>query len=59
MAETTTGIFLSGEAFSPLTETGSLPCVPEDLGREAALHLLDEIYRYGNEVSVVIGKQVP
>ncbi|XP_012264455.1 probable RNA 3'-terminal phosphate cyclase-like protein [Athalia rosae] len=47
VAETTSGIFLSGEAFSPLTEKGSLPCVPEDLGREAALHLLDEIYRGG------------
>lgn len=46
VAETTTGIFLSGEAFSPLTQTGSLPCVPEDLGREAALQLLDEIYRW-------------
>ncbi|XP_046753307.1 RNA 3'-terminal phosphate cyclase-like protein [Diprion similis] len=47
VAETTTGVFLSGEAFSPLTETGSLPCVPEDLGKKAALYLLDEIYRSG------------
>ncbi|XP_015590069.1 RNA 3'-terminal phosphate cyclase-like protein [Cephus cinctus] len=46
-AETTTEVFLSGEAFSPLMTTGSLPCVPEDLGKEAALKLLDEIHRNG------------
>ncbi|KAF7418547.1 hypothetical protein HZH68_001200 [Vespula germanica] len=46
-AETTNGIFLSGEACSPLMITGSLPCVPEDLGKEAAMMLLDEIYRNG------------
>ena len=46
-AETTTGIFLSGDAFSPEMTTGSLPCVPEDLGKEAAHKLLDEIYRNG------------
>lgn len=44
-AETTTEVFLSGEAYSPVMTTGSLPCVPEDLGQEAALKLLDEIYR--------------
>lgn len=46
-AETTNEVFLSGEAFSPLMTTGSLPCVPEDLGKEAAMKLLDEIYRNG------------
>jgi len=46
-AETTNGVFLSGDAFSPVMTTGSLPCVPEDLGREAAHKLLDEIYRNG------------
>ncbi|XP_001604756.1 probable RNA 3'-terminal phosphate cyclase-like protein [Nasonia vitripennis] len=46
-AETTNEIFLSGEAYSPLMTAGSLPCVPEDLGKEAALKLLDEIFRNG------------
>ncbi|XP_015119693.1 probable RNA 3'-terminal phosphate cyclase-like protein [Diachasma alloeum] len=46
-AETTNGVFFSGEAFSPLMTTGSLPCVPEDIGKEAAHKLLDEIYRNG------------
>ncbi|XP_012270514.1 RNA 3'-terminal phosphate cyclase-like protein [Orussus abietinus] len=46
-AESTTGVFLSGEACSLLMTTGSLPCVPEDIGKEAAMKLLDEIYRGG------------
>ncbi|XP_066603763.1 probable RNA 3'-terminal phosphate cyclase-like protein [Prorops nasuta] len=46
-AETTNEVFFTGEACSPLMVTGSLPCVPEDLGKEAALKLLDEIYRNG------------
>ncbi|XP_036140529.1 RNA 3'-terminal phosphate cyclase-like protein isoform X2 [Monomorium pharaonis] len=46
-AETTKEVFFSGQAFSPLMTTGSLPCVPEDLGKEAAMKLLDEIYRNG------------
>ncbi|XP_011499814.1 PREDICTED: RNA 3'-terminal phosphate cyclase-like protein [Ceratosolen solmsi marchali] len=46
-AETTTETFYNGEAYSPLMTAGSLPCVPEDLGKEAALKLLDEIYRNG------------
>ncbi|XP_011303786.1 probable RNA 3'-terminal phosphate cyclase-like protein [Fopius arisanus] len=46
-AETTNGVFFSGEACSPLMTTGSLPCVPEDIGTEAAHKLLDEIYRNG------------
>ncbi|KYN43352.1 putative RNA 3'-terminal phosphate cyclase-like protein [Trachymyrmex septentrionalis] len=46
-AETTKEVFFSGQAFSPLMTTGSLPCVPEDLGKEAAIKLLDEIYRNG------------
>lgn len=44
-AETTKEVFFSGQAFSPLMMTGSLPCIPEDLGKEAAIKLLDEIYR--------------
>ncbi|EFN89340.1 RNA 3'-terminal phosphate cyclase-like protein [Harpegnathos saltator] len=46
-AETTKEVFFSGQAFSPLMTTGSLPCVPEDIGKEAAMKLLDEIYRNG------------
>ncbi|CAL1685078.1 unnamed protein product [Lasius platythorax] len=46
-ADTTKEVFFSGQAFSPLMTTGSLPCVPEDLGKEAAMKLLDEIYRNG------------
>ena len=46
-AITTTEVVFSAEAFSPLMTTGSLPCVPEDLGREAAMKLVDEIYRNG------------
>lgn len=44
-AETTKEVFFSEQAFSPLMTTGSLPCIPEDLGRKAAMKLLDEIYR--------------
>ncbi|XP_076174135.1 RNA terminal phosphate cyclase 1 [Ptiloglossa arizonensis] len=47
VAETTTEIVFGAEAFSPLMTTGSLPCVPEDLGKEAAMKLIDEIYRNG------------
>ncbi|KAH0946003.1 hypothetical protein HN011_004819 [Eciton burchellii] len=46
-AETTKDVFFSGQAFSPLMTTGSLPCIPEDIGKEAAMKLLDEIYRNG------------
>jgi len=44
-AETNKEIFFSGQAFSSLMTTGSLPCIPEDLGKQAAMELLDEIYR--------------
>ncbi|XP_076239357.1 RNA terminal phosphate cyclase 1 [Calliopsis andreniformis] len=46
-AETTTDVVFGGEAHSPHMTTGSLPCVPEDLGKEAAMKLVDEIYRNG------------
>lgn len=46
-AETTNGVFFGGEAHSPLRTAGSSPCVPEDLGKEAAMNLVDEIYRNG------------
>lgn len=44
-AETTSEVIFGGEAFSPLMSTGSLPCIPEDIGKEAAMKLIDEIYR--------------
>lgn len=44
-AETTTGIVYCGEAVSPIVPPGGLPCIPEDLGKEAGLKLLDEIHR--------------
>ncbi|XP_003395162.2 RNA 3'-terminal phosphate cyclase-like protein [Bombus terrestris] len=46
-AETTTDVIFGGEAFSPLMTAASLPCVPEDIGKEAAMKLVDEIYRNG------------
>ncbi|XP_008554925.1 RNA 3'-terminal phosphate cyclase-like protein [Microplitis demolitor] len=46
-AETTTGVFLCGEACSSVMKNNSLPCNPEDIGKEAAMKLLDEIYRNG------------
>ncbi|XP_076765724.1 RNA terminal phosphate cyclase 1 [Xylocopa sonorina] len=46
-AETTAEVVFGGEAFSPVMTTGSLPCVPEDIGKEAAMKLVDEIYRNG------------
>lgn len=46
-AETTTGIVYCGEAVSPIVPPGGLPCIPEDLGKEAGLKLLDEIHRNG------------
>lgn len=46
-AETTADVVFGGESFSPLMTTNSLPCVPEDVGREAAMRLIGEIYRNG------------
>ncbi|XP_076296873.1 RNA terminal phosphate cyclase 1 [Lasioglossum baleicum] len=46
-AATTTEVVLGGEAFSPLKTPNSAPCVPEDIGKEAALKLVDEVYRNG------------
>ncbi|CAD7090256.1 unnamed protein product [Hermetia illucens] len=47
IAETTDGVFYSAEAISNTKDEGKEPSVPEDLGREAAYRLLDEIYRGG------------
>ncbi|XP_067634927.1 probable RNA 3'-terminal phosphate cyclase-like protein [Eurosta solidaginis] len=47
IAETTDGVFYGAESISNNKEEGKDPSVPEDLGREAAMKLLDEIYRGG------------
>ncbi|XP_014234900.1 RNA 3'-terminal phosphate cyclase-like protein [Trichogramma pretiosum] len=46
-AETINGIFYSGEAVSPIRDPNADPCFPEDIGKEAANKLFDEIYRNG------------
>lgn len=47
VAETTEGVIFSAECVSNVKEEGGEPSVPEDLGKEAAHKLLDEIYRGG------------
>lgn len=47
VAETTTGVFYSAEAVSNPSGSGSPPSVPEDVGKEAAFLLMEEIYRGG------------
>ncbi|XP_055844928.1 probable RNA 3'-terminal phosphate cyclase-like protein [Episyrphus balteatus] len=47
VAETTEGVIFSAECVSNVKEQGNEPSVPEDLGKEAAHKLLDEIYRGG------------
>jgi RNA 3'-terminal phosphate cyclase-like protein len=46
-AETTTGCFLSAEVCSGPAGAGQGPTVPEDLGRQGARALLEEIFRGG------------
>jgi len=46
-AETTTGVFLTAELASNPRESGKGPSIPEDLGKQAANLLLEEIYRGG------------
>lgn len=47
VAETTTGAFLTAERFSNPSGTSSEPSVPEDIAKNAAYLLLEEIYRGG------------
>uniref|UniRef100_A0A240PJW7 Uncharacterized protein n=1 Tax=Anopheles atroparvus TaxID=41427 RepID=A0A240PJW7_ANOAO len=47
VAETTDGTMFSAEALCKTMEEGGNPSIPEDLGREAGMRLLDEIYRGG------------
>uniref|UniRef100_A0A1B0CQ18 Rna 3'-terminal phosphate cyclase n=1 Tax=Lutzomyia longipalpis TaxID=7200 RepID=A0A1B0CQ18_LUTLO len=47
VAETTDGCFYAAETVSNLIKDGSEPSVPEELGRETAQKLLEEIFRGG------------
>ncbi|XP_058062659.1 probable RNA 3'-terminal phosphate cyclase-like protein [Anopheles bellator] len=47
MAETTDGAVFSAEALCKTMDQPGNPSIPEDVGRDAALRLLDEIYRGG------------
>ncbi|KAK3787273.1 hypothetical protein RRG08_055995 [Elysia crispata] len=47
VAETTEGSFLGAEQVSSAKGSGEEPTVPEDLGKKAAISLLQEIYRGG------------
>ncbi|KAK6179261.1 hypothetical protein SNE40_011664 [Patella caerulea] len=47
VAETTNGAFLGAERSSSARGSGDQPSVPEDLGKETAKNLLEEIYRGG------------
>lgn len=47
IAETNEGVFFGAEVISNIPGDGVDPSVPEDLGKEAANKLLDEIYRGG------------
>lgn len=47
VAETINGVFLTAEVASNPAGSGREPSIPEDLGKEAAHFLLEEIYRGG------------
>ncbi|XP_062141080.1 probable RNA 3'-terminal phosphate cyclase-like protein [Drosophila sulfurigaster albostrigata] len=47
LAETTDGVCFAADCISNTREESDTPSIPEDLGREAAMRLLDEIYRGG------------
>jgi len=47
VAETTTGVFYTAEAGSNPGGSGKPPSVPEEVGKEAAFLLLEEIFRGG------------
>ncbi|ESO92599.1 hypothetical protein LOTGIDRAFT_216688 [Lottia gigantea] len=47
VAETTNGAFLGAEQSSSAKGSGDPPTIPEDLGKETAKNLLEEIYRGG------------
>jgi 18S rRNA biogenesis protein RCL1 len=47
VAETTTGVFYTAEAVSDPAGSGRRPSVPEEVGKEAAFLLLEEIFRGG------------
>ncbi|KAH8240399.1 hypothetical protein KR038_001409 [Drosophila bunnanda] len=47
VAETTDGVCYAADSCSNTREESETPSIPEDLGREVAMRLLDEIYRGG------------
>lgn len=47
VAETTTGVYYTAEAVSNPSGCGKLPSVPEEVGKEAAFLLLEEVFRGG------------
>ncbi|KAH8287471.1 hypothetical protein KR054_008314 [Drosophila jambulina] len=47
VAETTDGVCYAADCCSNTREESDTPSIPEDLGREVAMRLLDEIYRGG------------
>ena len=58
MAETINGAFLAAELASNPKGSDLGPTVPEDLGKEAAKLLLEEIYRVGIlEICVKYGQK--
>ncbi|ALC48555.1 Rtc1 [Drosophila busckii] len=47
VAETTDGVCFATDCISNTQEEAQTPSIPEDLGKEVAMRLLDEIYRGG------------
>ncbi|XP_016949165.1 probable RNA 3'-terminal phosphate cyclase-like protein [Drosophila biarmipes] len=47
IAETTDGVCFAADCSSNTREESDTPSIPEDLGKEVAMRLLDEIYRGG------------
>lgn len=47
-AETSDGVVFAADVTSHTKDEGKEPSIPEDMGKEAALRLLDEIYRGGS-----------
>lgn len=54
VAETTDGAFYAAEMMSNPKGSNKGPTVPEDLGKEAAKYLLQEIYRVNLITKLII-----
>ena len=50
-AETVNGVFLCAESCSTPKGEGHTPTIPEDLGKQTARLLLDEIYRVSHLIT--------